>query len=143
MEYLQKQLFIGVFQSGCSQKYHKIHKKTPVLEFLFDKVAGLKAYNFNKKRLLHRCFPVNIAKFLRTALFIEHLWWLLLYLFNKVAGLKTSNVIKKKLKHRCFPVKFAKVLRTPFFTEHLWWLLLNKSKRSLWFIVWQSDALVI
>ena len=23
-------------------------------------------------------FPVNIAKFLRTAFFIEHLWWLLL-----------------------------------------------------------------
>ena len=70
-------------------------------ESLFDKVAGLKAYNFNKKRLLHRCFPVNIAKFLRTALFIEPLWWLLLYLFNKVAGLMTSNVIKNRLQHRC------------------------------------------
>ena len=28
--------------------------------------------------LLHRCFPVNIAKFLRKSFFIEHLWWLLL-----------------------------------------------------------------
>ena len=27
---------------------------------------GLKAYNFIKKRLRHRCFPVNIAKFLST-----------------------------------------------------------------------------
>ena len=26
-----------------------------------------------KKRLWHRCFPVNFAKFLRTAVFIEHL----------------------------------------------------------------------
>ena len=26
-----------------------------------------------KKRLWHRCFPVNIAKFLRTPIFIEHL----------------------------------------------------------------------
>ena len=27
-----------------------------------------------KKRLWHRCFPVNFAKFLRTPLFTEHLW---------------------------------------------------------------------
>ena len=33
-----------------------------------------------KKRLWHRCFPVNFVKFLRTTFFIEHLWWLLLRL---------------------------------------------------------------
>ena len=33
---------------------------------------------FIKKILQHRCFPVNIAEFLKTALFIEHLRWLLL-----------------------------------------------------------------
>ena len=38
-----------------------------VLESLFNKVAGLKAYNFIKKRRQSRCFSVNIAKFLRTA----------------------------------------------------------------------------
>ena len=32
-----------------------------------------------KKRLWHRCFPVNFAKFLRTPFLIEHLWWLLLF----------------------------------------------------------------
>ena len=31
----------------------------------FGKVAGLKACIFVKKKLQHRCFPVNIAKFLR------------------------------------------------------------------------------
>ena len=35
--------------------------------------------NFIKKRLQRRCFPVIIAKFLRTVFFIEYLWWLLLY----------------------------------------------------------------
>ena len=29
---------------------------------------------FLNKVLGHRCFPVNFAKFLRTAFFIEHLW---------------------------------------------------------------------
>ena len=37
--------------------------KTPVLQSIFfNKVAGL------------RCFPVNFEKFLRTPLFIDHLW---------------------------------------------------------------------
>ena len=49
------------------------------MESRFDKVATLKSCNFIKKRLQHRCFPVNIAKFLRTVFFIEHHWWLLLF----------------------------------------------------------------
>ena len=53
--------------------------KTPVLESLFNKVTDLKAC---------RCFPVNIAKFLKTACFIEYLWWLLL---KTVEALKTQN----------------------------------------------------
>ena len=35
-------------------------------ESLFNKVAGLQACNFMKKRLQHSCFPVNTAKFLKT-----------------------------------------------------------------------------
>ena len=37
-----------------------------MLESLFNKVAGLKVCNVIKKSLQHRCFPVNITKFLRT-----------------------------------------------------------------------------
>ena len=36
------------------------------LVYPFNKAAGLKAWNSIKKRLQHRCFPVNTAKFLRT-----------------------------------------------------------------------------
>ena len=35
-----------------------------MLEFLFNKVAGVKACNFIKKRLHYTCFLVNFAKFL-------------------------------------------------------------------------------
>ena len=31
-----------------------------------NKVTCIQAYNFIKKRLQHRCFPVNTTKFLRT-----------------------------------------------------------------------------
>ena len=46
-------------------KVCNIHRKTPVLESLISKVASLEAYKFIKKRLQHRCLPVNIANFLR------------------------------------------------------------------------------
>ena len=42
----------------------------------FNKVKG--SATLLKKRLWHRCFPVNLVKFLRTPFYIEHLWWLLL-----------------------------------------------------------------
>ena len=44
----------------------------------FNKVAGLRPTTLLKKRLWHRRFPVNYAKFLKIPFFIEHLWWLLL-----------------------------------------------------------------
>ena len=48
-------------------------KKTCAGVFL-NNVAGPR----EKKRLQHGCFPVKIAKVLRTASFIKHLRWLLL-----------------------------------------------------------------
>ena len=46
-------------------------KKTPVLESSFNRLARFKTSNFLKKRLQHRCFPVNIAKFLRTVILMK------------------------------------------------------------------------
>ena len=51
--------------------------KTPVLESFSDKVDNKNAI---KKRLQHRCFLVNIAKFLRAAFVIEHFGCLLINL---------------------------------------------------------------
>ena len=34
-----------------------------------------KAYNYGKKRLQHKCFTVNIAKFFRTALVATYVVW--------------------------------------------------------------------
>ena len=48
----------------------------------FNKVAARRPTTLLKKRLWHRCFPVNFVKFLRTPFFIEHLWWLLLNTFE-------------------------------------------------------------
>ena len=56
-------------------KFRIDNKEAPVLESLFNKVAGLQAI---KKRLQYRCLPVIDGKVLRAAFFVEHLWCLLL-----------------------------------------------------------------
>ena len=70
---------------GCNDTLEVFCKKDVVRNFskftskkiwqslLLNKVAGLL-----KKRLWHRCFPVNFTKFLRMPFLIEHLRWLLL-----------------------------------------------------------------
>ena len=65
----------------------------------FNKGAGLRPATLLKKRLWHRCFRVNFAKFLRTPFFIERLWWLLVkYIvraqFNTDRNYNTITLVK-------------------------------------------------
>ena len=46
----------------------------------FNKVAGIRAAGLLKKRLWHRCFPVNFEKFLGTPFFKEHLCFFIKWL---------------------------------------------------------------
>ena len=64
-----RQKKIRYFSKRCL-KY--IHKKIPVLESLFNNVAGVYSCKLIKKRLQQMCLSVNIAKFLRMSLFIEY-----------------------------------------------------------------------
>ena len=66
-------------KKGILRNFSKFTGKHLCQSLLFNNVAGLRPATLFKKRLWHRCFPVNFAKFLRTPFFIEHLWWLLLY----------------------------------------------------------------
>ena len=48
----------------CSSKFHKIHGKKHLCQSLFlNKVAGIRPATLFKKRLWHRCFPVNFETF--------------------------------------------------------------------------------
>ena len=55
---------------------------------------GLRPAALLKKRLLHGCFPLNFAKFLRTPFFTGHLWWLLLDIQkpNKVSSMRRFSI---------------------------------------------------
>ena len=71
---VQRQSFADVPLNKYSEKFRKFGRKTPVVQSVFNKVAGLQAYNFVKKRLQHRCYLAKFAKFLRTLFFTEHLF---------------------------------------------------------------------
>ena len=76
------------------QVFLNIHRKIPVLESFFNKVGSLESCNLLKKRLQHRCFLVNIAKFLRTTISIKHLRWLLPKGATRTFPLKFGRTVK-------------------------------------------------
>ena len=67
-------------RKGVLRKSEKFTGKHLCQILFLNKVAGLqhKACIFIKKRLWHRYFHVNFAKFLRRHFLIEHFWWLFL-----------------------------------------------------------------
>ena len=84
---------MGEFQNGCYKKtkhaktkyvrVRRSHRRCSVRKVVlrnFGKFTGklLRPATLLKKRLRHRCFPVNFPKFLRPPFLTEHLWWLLL-----------------------------------------------------------------
>ena len=72
--------------------------KIPVLESLFNKVAGLRPATLLKKRLWHKCVPVNFAKFLRTPLLQNTSGWLLLT--------KLHDPNRRKMRLPCFELRW-------------------------------------
>ena len=65
---LEKQPLEVFYKNAALKNFAISHRKTPVLESPFNKVADLQACNIIKKRLQYRCFPVNIGKSLRAAI---------------------------------------------------------------------------
>ena len=65
-------------KKGVLRNLAKFTGKQLYQSFFFDKVGGLSPAFLLEKRLWHRCFSVNFAKFLRTPCLTKHLWWLLL-----------------------------------------------------------------
>ena len=61
-------------QKGVLRNFTEFTVKHLCQSLFFNKVAVLRPAIFLKKRLWHRCFPVNFVKFLETPFYIEHLW---------------------------------------------------------------------
>ena len=80
-----KKAFLEILQNSLESTCHRA-------SFL------IKFQTLFKKRLWRRCFPVNLAKFLRTPFFTENLLWLLLKavfsLLKKDFFTKTNETIE-------------------------------------------------
>ena len=63
-------------KKGDLRNFVKFTGKHLCQSLFFNKVAGLRPATLLKKRLWHRCFPVNFAKFLRIPFLTEHIRWL-------------------------------------------------------------------
>ena len=86
-EAVVRRLQISFFLKIC-----KFHRKTSVLEYLFDKAAGLKACKTFRKMLQHKCFPVKFEKFLRTYRRVSVADFEVSLVFTKDFGTKPSQL---------------------------------------------------
>ena len=94
-------------KKGVLWNFAKFPGKQPYQSLFFNKVAGLRPETLFKKRVWHRCFPVNFVKLLRTPFFTEHLWWLFLYVtiflsMQKLVFVKVFNIQLMKQPSRLF-----------------------------------------
>ena len=86
--------YLEVFcRKGTLKKFREIHRKTPVPEPLFNKVAGLRPATLLKKGPWHRCFLVNFAKFLRTTFLQNTSGRLLFQISQNTENKKPSNLL--------------------------------------------------
>ena len=79
-----KKVFLGILQNSQESTCTRV-------SFLIKSRAA----TLLKKRLRHRCFPVNFAKFLSTPFVIEHLCRLLLFLGRTSFLYVVRNVLKQ------------------------------------------------
>ena len=88
------------FKKCVLKKFAKFTGKQLCQIHFFNKAAGLKPATLLRKRLWHKCFPVNFEMLLRTPSFIEYLWtttsvvvkYLLLMLSQSNGRRKSSSV---------------------------------------------------
>ena len=78
-------------KKGVLRNFAKFTRKHLCQSLFVNKVTGLRPATLLKKRLWHRCFPVNFTKFLRVPFLKEHIWWLLLGILQILISDKRST----------------------------------------------------
>ena len=86
------------------QNFAKFTGKHLCQNLFFNKIAGLRPVTLVTKKLWHRCFHINFAKFLRTPFLREHLRWLM---FFKLTALKNFTYFTGK--HLCWTLFLIKL----------------------------------
>ena len=101
-------------KKGVLRNFLKFTGKHMCQNLFFNRVTGPRPVTLVKKRLWHRCFPVNFAKFLRTR-----------FLLNTSGRLLFSFSQQHFFYWRCWSIKKHVTLtalsttKKTFFTEHI------------------------
>ena len=96
---VQKQSLEVFCKKGVLKNFAKSTGKRLCQSLFFNKVPGLRSATLLKRRLWHRCFPANFAKFLRTSLVQNTPWRLLLWTtVSKTSNNKYLELIKRRSK---------------------------------------------
>ena len=90
-------------EKGVPRNFTKSTGKHQCQSLVFNKKAGLRPATLLKKKLWHRCFPENFAKFVSTPFLTEHFWWLLPEL--------VENELKKELIKKFLTIFFKPIYR--------------------------------
>ena len=77
--FVQKQPLEVFYKKIGLRNFAKFTRKYLCKSLFFNKIAGLRPEISLQKRLWHRYFPANFAKFLRTPFLTERIRWLLLF----------------------------------------------------------------
>ena len=102
-----------------------------MLESLFNKAAGPQVNNLIEKRLQHRCFPVNIVKFLRTCILKK--------ICERVRLNKVLFVSHKGLKEALFSEIILTVSTHLVIMKRF---LVKVYSNSLFFVLFSSSAII-
>ena len=86
-----KKVFLEITQNSQENTYARV-------SFLIKLQASESA--LLKKRLWHRCFPVNFAKFLRATFFTEQLRWLLLLIVLLLSTLLVFSYCQMRIRQK-------------------------------------------
>ena len=113
-------------EKGVLSNFAKFTGKHLCQSLFLNKVTARKPAALLKKRLLHRCFLANFAKFLWTPFLTENLRWLLHNWIILVFGLwNISNILWRFYEFQpfytllAFPWKFIKKYAS-LCIKHLW-----------------------
>ena len=80
-------------KKGVLRSFTKFTGKCLYQSLFFNKVAGLRPATLLRKKLWHRCFPVNFANFLRTPFFrtpLDDCFYTESYNDNAIGNLKIN-----------------------------------------------------
>ena len=94
------------------EKFHKLHRKAPVLEIFFKQSCRSSVCKLFRKRMQNKCFPVKFVKLLRTPTLKNINKQLLLEVVSKKAVLKNFAVFTggKQLMIKCSVKKVFQVV---------------------------------